>query len=431
VAVTVDNKGDIVTSQPAESGDVNFFVDPQQNAAKWSQNKKSWRDLKELELNPNAQEFVPDGGPPCGPMKDIEHPRVSSLVKESYRNGPKIAGSIEGVKVEFLADSGAEGTIISTRCLATMPIAMRTQFIDNFSSIFMADGTRVQTQGPVLCKIRIGSREIVEAVFAAEIEDFALLGWAAQLAFGVTYTISGIDVVTSQNNEIPQNSLIRRVHIAEDIDVPARSEIMTRGYVEGSATTATCIIGPIDIIQDGGIVIARALVDASHGDCPIRAMNPSEQVVHLKKNDVVALIEEVVELSLDKESMSTPTSVTTDVPEHLRALYIQSIGEGELNGVVAENLKQLLLKHADVFAKNDDDLGRTDVIKHDIDTGGAVPIRQPPRRLPLVHQTECAKEIEKMLKKGVIEPGSSPWASPVVLVKKRTDPYDSVWIIGN
>ena len=32
---------------------------------------------------------------------------------------------------------------------------------------------------------------------------------------------------------------------------------------------------------------------------------------------------------------------------------------------------------------------------------------------------EGEKQIEEMMKKDVIEPSSSPWASPVVLVKKK------------
>jgi hypothetical protein len=79
----------------------------------------------------------------------------------------------------------------------------------------------------------------------------------------------------------------------------------------------------------------------------------------------------------------------------------------------------LLCKHQAVFASNDMDLGRTDIILHDIDTGDAHPVRQPPRRVPIALQPELKKEIDCMLKKGVIEHGQSPWSSPVVLVRKR------------
>lgn len=45
--------------------------------------------------------------------------------------------------------------------------------------------------------------------------------------------------------------------------------------------------------------------------------------------------------------------------------------------------------YAFLFASLDNDLGRTNVVKHKIDTGESLPIKQIPRRLP-VHMSEEA-----------------------------------------
>lgn len=62
------------------------------------------------------------------------------------------------------------------------------------------------------------------------------------------------------------------------------------------------------------------------------------------------------------------------------------------------------------------------MVKHHIETFGP-PIRQPPRRLPASLKGEVDKEIQGMLQTGVVRPSTSPWSSPVVLVKKR----DGAW----
>ena len=68
---------------------------------------------------------------------------------------------------------------------------------------------------------------------------------------------------------------------------------------------------------------------------------------------------------------------------------------------------------------HDDDLGRTTIVKHQIDVGDATPVRQPPRRIPF-HQREVVQQhVDKMLKNGIIELSKGPWSSPVVLVKKK------------
>ena len=65
---------------------------------------------------------------------------------------------------------------------------------------------------------------------------------------------------------------------------------------------------------------------------------------------------------------------------------------------------------AAVFAVNPDDLGRTDLVVHEIDTGDAHPIKKQPHRTPLAFCGEEEKEIKEL---------TSPWSSPVVLVKKK------------
>lgn len=82
-------------------------------------------------------------------------------------------------------------------------------------------------------------------------------------------------------------------------------------------------------------------------------------------------------------------------------------------------LKSVLTQYSDVFIEPDGSLGRTDLVKHSINTGDARSIKLPPRRLP-IHQKKIAEqEIDKMLREDVIEPSNSPWAAPIVLVKKR------------
>jgi len=83
-----------------------------------------------------------------------------------------------------------------------------------------------------------------------------------------------------------------------------------------------------------------------------------------------------------------------------------------------EQLYTLLLECEDLFAKGPDDFGQTGSLKHKISTGDAQPICQQVRRIPPVQREEARKLLKEMLDKDVIQPSSSPWASPVVLVRK-------------
>ena len=94
-------------------------------------------------------------------------------------------------------------------------------------------------------------------------------------------------------------------------------------------------------------------------------------------------------------------------------------GNESLDPTQKECLYQLLLSYKDIFAQNKTDFGRTSKIKHSINTGDAAPIRQPVRRVPPARREELKKLLDSMLEKGVIQPSTSPWASPIVLVQKK------------
>ncbi len=56
---------------------------------------------------------------------------------------------------------------------------------------------------------------------------------------------------------------------------------------------------------------------------------------------------------------------------------------------------------------------------HCIDTGDSHPIRTNPRRVAPAERLIVREQVLEMLNAGVIEPSSSPWSSPVVLVRKK------------
>jgi len=116
-------------------------------------------------------------------------------------------------------------------------------------------------------------------------------------------------------------------------------------------------------------------------------------------------------------------TATTELPEHVNLLFLQTVENSQFPSQVRQGLKDLLSDHAGTFAKDSTDLGYCDVLQHDIDTGDARPIKQSPRRPPLAACTAEDQILDEMLESGVIEPSCSPWASPVCLVKKKEGTY--------
>ena len=64
------------------------------------------------------------------------------------------------------------------------------------------------------------------------------------------------------------------------------------------------------------------------------------------------------------------------------------------------------------------EVGRTNLVEHNIETSEHPPIKQPPRRIPFSLRPKVETLVQEMLSQGVVKESSSPWASPIVLVSK-------------
>ena len=84
----------------------------------------------------------------------------------------------------------------------------------------------------------------------------------------------------------------------------------------------------------------------------------------------------------------------------------------------------LLIRNADVFSKHEYDLGCTDLLTFNINTGDHRPVAQPLRPHPRAHLEVIDRQVDSMLQAGIIEPAASPWSANVVLVKKPGDPQN-------
>ena len=118
-------------------------------------------------------------------------------------------------------------------------------------------------------------------------------------------------------------------------------------------------------------------------------------------------------LEMDEERVA-PNSARQS---HLKAML--HLDQAEVSLCEREALENFLLQNADIFALGNTELGRTDVVTHSIDTGDHRPIHQHPRRIPFALRSQVDEMVQDMLDQGVIQPTSSPWASPIVLVKKK------------
>ena len=83
---------------------------------------------------------------------------------------------------------------------------------------------------------------------------------------------------------------------------------------------------------------------------------------------------------------------------------------------------ELCERYPKVFSRGNEDIGRTQLITMDIDTGDSPPVSSHPYTLALKHHQWVQEKIETLERAGVITKSMSPWASPIVVVPKKSQP---------
>ena len=109
-------------------------------------------------------------------------------------------------------------------------------------------------------------------------------------------------------------------------------------------------------------------------------------------------------------------------PAEVKAHRKVDLEDKKIKEETRQEFNKLCDQFDDIISKGSDDIGKTLLVEMDIDTGDSPPIASKPYTLSLKHYDWVQKEITTLEKAGIITKSISPWASPVVIVPKKSAP---------
>lgn len=141
-----------------------------------------------------------------------------------------------------------------------------------------------------------------------------------------------------------------------------------------------------------------------------------------EKSELKAGIVEMVECAtmgliiLDDEEQVDENAEFPELSMREQKEFLDDVQLGEqLNSEQTNETNRVLKKYEEIFS---DKPGNSTVIEHEIKLTTSDPIRSKAYKLPFTVRESLKSDIEDMLKLGVIRKSSSPYASPIVIVKK-------------
>lgn len=185
---------------------------------------------------------------------------------------------------------------------------------------------------------------------------------------------------------------------------------------------STVLFEPLDSGLPAGLLASPALVPVVRGTAYIPIVNVGASDVLLYPHAVVGTLDEVRVVSLPAGVTEVPTLVATVASQSVSPPVQDSIAAidlGHLPAEVQDKVRALLGQYSSIFSAHDGDLGCTDLISHEIPLLDDVPVKQRYRRIPPSEYEVVKDHINQLLSAQVIRESSSPYASPIVLVKKK------------
>ena len=236
------------------------------------------------------------------------------------------------------------------------------------------------------------------------------------------------DTVRTLQHQVDDTPAIRRIYASNSIKVPANSMRIVEGAIKGRVTVGQ--LGIVESLHEQGserigIGCGRVL-DTVHKDCKVlmHLTNPQRKAVKIARGTCMGTFSTAIndDPVISSISMSSETTPGRESLKEGKAAQIDRMARTLSNcAEIPESAKHRLYKviktNADVFSV-DGELGVTAMVEHVIPTGGSAPQAQPARRVPFHKLREIDNFVQDGLSRKIIRPSRSPWASPLVLVKK-------------
>lgn len=327
----------------------------------------------------------------------------------------------ESGTIECLVDSGAQACCVSLDLVHKLGVPI-TQYLGKITT---AGQQVVSPVGIATIPLKIGERKyLVKSIVLQDLGKCDMLIGTPLLR--ATDSILSLEeeylFFKKENVKAPfkkkEENVVKTV---SEVILPARSQIwIDVKFV--SEITHESFFTPYAYLRNSTVravpgvmgVGSNKIMVGNFNDFPITVAEGAE-IGMIEKEETL----QVQRLDLEEEQILFPI---TETEKNNHAEFEKKIDSSislELSAQERKKVSTLLRQQMEVFAENPKKPGATTKTTCTINTKqGAKPIKEPPRRVSPSVLAEQQKQVEEMERNGIVIKSRSPWAFPVVMVRK-------------
>lgn len=214
-----------------------------------------------------------------------------------------------------------------------------------------------------------------------------------------------------------------------------RCEQKLRGFGNGMCTTIGKAVGKIEIddivLTDCEVLIVKNMFQPANLIIGQNVLNRDNIVlikgynflklinVRSDVNNLTSIEDHFKSLNVNTQSKITDelTVMTIEITDDFRKIMLDSIGDVEQT--IKDSLMNMFCDFRDCFAINIKEIGLTTKAEIEIKLKDDKPVCYQPYRLSYSQRETVMAHVKEMLENNIISPSSSPYASPIVIVKKK------------
>ena len=383
----------------------------------------------------------PELGETVGSLETTE---AQALYSKAVGGKPLTEAKFGGVLIKVLLDTGSQVSTVSEKFYNENLAKIVDSFYEgNLFRLTGANRLEMPYTGIAILDVEIGNTKIKD-VGILVVRDTELTADARKEVPGVVgmncliklpQLVSALSeegtICNTTTVEEPKVGIVKIAGIAGTL-VPANSLTKVKVFTS-QLFKGTVLIEPIEQSPQG-IRLSPTVVDIGKGGTfEIPVLNQSNRDIVLKPRTRVATchcaseVLEPIKARLDFEVSSneiiiSSASVGERESELNKTCYTPNVDLSHFTGspTEVERVKALLRKNADVFIRDGEELSCTKSIYHPVNTTDDKPVVQRYRRIP-PHQWQAVREhLEDLLRKGIIAESQSNYASPIVILPKKS-----------
>ena len=359
---------------------------------------------------------------------------------------------VENQKVKGLIDSGAQVSSISDKFVEELNLEVKK--LETLLDLEPTGGGQVPYDNYVEVRLQIPNMQAFDLDVLRLVIPESEYSKSVPVTIGTLHIDEIINLITDEElksaNKKWQRGIISRkvaikslqlkenkdvldkvtsdVKLTRNVQIPPMETITVSGITTVNSHTkwVNVITEPRENL-DEYMVHSYSYMRPGSKRVSVTLRNLSEKVQTIKKGTIIAsvkaanLVPPKLAPRYTNENNNNNNERLPLTPERIQKLFSKLNLEGAENWSldIQMKLNQVFKDYHHIFALDDLELGRTNMVKHVIRLDNKIPFCERYRRIPPHQYEEVKNHLKEMLEIGAIQKSQSPWASTVVLVRKK------------